>query len=186
MKLIKSQKKKWPEIPESELKARSEKIGLSSIKYFMACFNPETTITFDIEKSLSFNGKSGPYLLYTYARSISLLRKAGVSTDENITFESSKLPLLTSPLEHNIIIDLFWFPSSIDRTVTNYDTSKLADTIFKIAKSFGIMYKDKVNHPIVNCDNPELKQARLMLVHTVSKALKIGLNLLGIDVIEQM
>jgi len=72
------------------------------------------------------------------------------------------------------------------RAAFDYDTSKITDCIFQIARKFSVFYKDKVKHAIVNCEDQELKMARLLLVNAVGKAIKLGLNLLGIETLEQM
>jgi len=178
-------KEKWPDLTDEELHFRSQKIGLAAIKFFLLSFTPETSITFDKEKSLQFNGKTGPYLLYTYARTRSIFRKAGVDSN-SISYDPTLFSKLSTPEEYSLLINLFWFPCEILRAAQAYDTSKITDSLFHISKSYSLFYKDKVRHAIVNCPDEELKKARLLLSLAVGNALKLGLTLLGIETLEQM
>jgi len=179
-------KKKWPNLTVDELNYRANKIGLSALKYFLLNFNPETTMIYDKKASLKFNGKTGPYALYCYARCQSIFRKAQINSSE-ITFDPKVLHLLGSTKEeYSLLISLFWFNCEVIRASNAYDTSKITEAIFQIVKQYSTFYKDKVKHPIVNCPDPDLKKARLMLIKSVGIAIKLGLNLLGIETLEQM
>jgi len=172
-------------LSNEEVQHRSLKIGLAALKFYMLCFTPETTIIWDNEKSLQFKGKTGPYLLYTYARSRSIFRKANIDP-KDIIYNPECFKKLQTPEEYSLLVKVFWFPSEVMRAATSLDTSKITDCIFQISKAFSLFYKDKTKHPIYNCQDPETKQARLLLVHAIGHCIKLGLNLLGIETLEQM
>lgn len=82
--------------------------------------------------------------------------------------------------------NLLWVPNEIKRAAATSDTSKIADILFNLAKSFSNWYGLKKKHPVVTCEDENVKQSRLLLVCAVGNAVKLGMNLLGIETLEQM
>ena len=138
-------------------------------------------MTFNPEASLKFEGRTGPFCLYAYARTASILRKTG--GEHSINPNAAGLELLTSDLEVAIIKNLMAFPGVAARAAENQDPSKIAEHAWKLSKSFASFY-DK--HSVINAESPELKEARLQLILALNTVIKISLGLLGIDVLEQM
>jgi len=137
------------------------------------------------KKIAGFQGKTGPYLLYTYARTRSILRKANVDS-KDIVYDPTVFSKLGTTEECSLLSEILWFECEIMRAATAYDTSKITDCLFIIAKAFSLFYKDKEKHAIIHCPDEELKKARLMLTYAVGCATKLGLSLLGIETLEEM
>eukprot|EP01129_Flabellula_baltica_P010325 TRINITY_DN4355_c0_g2_i2.p1 TRINITY_DN4355_c0_g2~~TRINITY_DN4355_c0_g2_i2.p1 ORF type:complete len:599 (-),score=169.18 TRINITY_DN4355_c0_g2_i2:13-1809(-) len=176
---------KWPDLPADQVSERTLFISLAALKFYITSFTPDTTVTFDVESAISFKGKTGTYLLYTYARTRSIFRKADVDFDTyELNYEC--LSALETPEEMAVAYGLLWLPSEIVRAAKSYDTSKVADGIYRIASAFSTFYKDKNKHPIISCEDENVKNARLSLVKAVGNSVKLGLRLLGIDVLEEM
>jgi len=209
----KAHKEKLAQLSDEEIKIRGEKVAMAAIKFYILSFGPATVITFDPSASLSFTGKSGPYLLYQYARTRSILRKAKhpshtdttsttalpSTTDqhvgggiyswtkpEDIQFDTECLKKLGTDEEHAVVSALFLIPREIDFAAKKLDPSKICDLVYNICQMFNSFYKLKDKHQVLNCTDPVLKHARLLIVLAVGNAIKMCLKLLGIEVLEQM
>jgi len=187
-------KQKWDEksakegttaLTEADIENRAEKVAIAALKFYILAFGPGTTVTFDPEESLQFKGKAGPYMLYQYARTRSILRKANLKPEE-VKFDAGALGKLSTAEEHAVVASLFLIPREIDFAAKKLDSSKVCDLVYNISQTFNLFYKLKDKHQILNCTDPELKQARLLIVLAVGNAIKTCLNLLGISVLEQM
>jgi len=178
-------KEKWPELSGEEVKFRAENICMAAIKFYILSFGPQTTISFDPTKSLQFKGKAGPYLLYQYARTRSIFKKAGEEI-KNVKFDTDCLTKLGTAEERELLSSLYQFPKDVQFACDNLDPSKVCDSIYNISQYFNTWYRMKEKHQVVNCSDPELKRARLLLVLASGNSIKKGLNLLGIDTLEQM
>jgi len=176
-------KEKAPELSDKEINFRAKKIALAAIKFYILAFNPPTTLTFNPEKSLQFTGKSGPYLLYQYARTRSIFRKAGEIKCE---FDINCLSTLGTVEERELMRALYLFPRDVQYGVDSRDPSKVCDSIYSISQYFNAWYRLKDKHHVVNCTDPVLKRARLQLVIASGNAIQRGLRLLGIETLEQM
>jgi len=178
-------KEKWPNITDEEVKIRAEKIAMAAIKFFILSIGPATTITFDPALSLQFTGKAGPYMLYQYARTRSLFRKANVNI-EDFKFDTSCLVKLGTAEEQSLLRAIYQFPKDVQFACETKDPSKVCDSIYVISQQLNMFYRLKQKHQIVKCEDPVLKKARLLLVLASGKAIQKGLNLLGIETLEQM
>eukprot|EP01125_Pyxidicula_operculata_P011641 TRINITY_DN3814_c0_g1_i1.p1 TRINITY_DN3814_c0_g1~~TRINITY_DN3814_c0_g1_i1.p1 ORF type:complete len:670 (-),score=190.64 TRINITY_DN3814_c0_g1_i1:50-2059(-) len=178
-------KEKWPQLTEEQVKFRADKIAMAAIKYYILSFGPATTVTFDPASSLQFKGKAGPYILYQYARTRSILTKCNLTLDQ-VGFKPECLVKLGTEEEQTLLKVLYTFNKEVQFAVDTHDPSKVCDVIYEIAKEFNTWYKLKEKHQVVNCEDPDLKDARLMLAVAVGSALKRGLDLLGIEPLEQM
>ena len=169
-------KKKWPKISKKELEDRALKIAMGSIKYSILGQDPNKTIIFDKEKALRFEGDTGPYLQYTYARASSIIKKAksGKSTQNKI-----KIDKLT-PSEIRLIKQIDIFPEIIQRAGKTMNPSLIANYSHELAQSFNEFYH--------NCKVVGSKEEvfRLKLINSFRITLKNSLYLLGIDVMEEM
>jgi len=181
----KSKKEGTPPLSEDQIIHRAEKVAMAALKFYILSFGPQTTVTFDPDESLQFKGKAGPYMLYQYARTRSILRKAHTKP-EDIKFQIDCLAKLGTEEEHAVVASLFQIPREVDFAVKKLDPSKICDLAYNICQNFNLFYKLKDKHQILNCTDPQLKHARLLIVLAVGNAIKLCLNLLGIEVLEQM
>lgn len=139
--------------------------------------NRERDIMFSFDDMLNFDGETGPYVQYTYARGKSILRKAE-------GFEAvPDYSKLNSTDEFELIKLLSGFNEAILSAISKYEPSILTRHIIDIAKTFNKIYN---LYPILSCEDESLKAARLKLVEATTIVIKNGLSLLGIDVVEKM
>jgi len=156
---------------------RAEVIAMAALKFFLLKFTPEQEIHFNPQASISLEGDSGPYLQYTYARIMSILHKAGQKGKTKIDYA-----VLGNQEETEILKLLFVFPEIIKKSSLNYNPSYLAQHLLKLAQRFNEFYH---RHQVLKADS-KIKNARLIMIQAVAEAIKKGLSLMGIDVLEQM
>jgi arginyl-tRNA synthetase len=164
-------------LKEGELKRRSEIIALGALKYYILQYGPKTIVNFNPKESLSFTGKTGPYLQYSYARIKSIIKKSGVKISDNINFSK-----LNNNEEKELITNLGKFKEVLRESGEKYDPSILAKYLYEVAKSFHGFYHTS---PVIDADE-ETKKARLFLISSTAEIIKKGLNILGIEVLEEM
>lgn len=164
---------------ESELQRRSHAIALSAIKMFMLNFSPATTVKFDPEKSLAFEGDTGPYCLYTYARTQSILAKAAES---GLTAADGDLSLLGTEDERTLALEILEFPRFVLSASEAYNPTLVAKKVISLARAFNRFYK---THQVVGSE-AAVARDRLAIVRAVAETLEWGLSLLGIGVLERM
>ena len=151
----------------------AEEVAVGAVKYAMLKVDPMMDVTFDLEKSVSLEGDSGPYIQYTYARAKSVLRKSQIP---NHKFQiNSKYQF--SNEEMAILRYLYRFPEVVEAAAQNYAPNLVCTCLFELAKRFNNLYN---NCPILEND------FRLMLTEQTSHTLKNGLGLLGIAALEKM
>ena len=158
-----------------------EKIGLGALKYFILKVDPKKTMTFDPKESIDFNGNTGPFVQYTYARIQSLIRKA---EEKNITIPevvNEKIDISIKELQ--LIKFIHKYPEILADAAENHSPAFVANYVYDLVKEYNQFYHD---HYIVN-ENDESKRAfRLYLSVQVSKIIWSGMSLLGIQVPERM
>ncbi len=167
-------------LSEEEVKARAEKIGVGAIKFYLLRVRPTQSINFDPAESISFDGFTGPYCQYAYARISGILEKAG---SRNIALEDPDFSLLGNAEEIQLLQKLIQFPEEVESAVEDLNPSKVAGHVFSTAKTFNQFYN---KHPVLQADSPQLIAARLELIKATAVVLKNGLNLLGLEVLENM
>lgn len=171
--LAKSKIEQRQKIDPKELETRALKIAIATMKYTMLKQDVNKNIIFDKNEAMNFEGNTGPYLLYTYARAKSILRKA------NYKKSKFKIPQL-SPEEKQLILQLSKFPQEVKSAYASLAPNIIANYAYSIAQQFNEYYhKTK----IIGSDK---EQFGLVLVDAFSQTLKNSLNLLGIDILEQM
>lgn len=180
----KSDREHYAQADEAELSHRARTIALASLKYFLLDVTPTSWMEFNPEKSIDFQGRTGAYCLMNYARSRSILRKAGYEQGSQVSPEI--LGTLGTPQEKKLLLTLMQFPTVIDWAAQSSDPAKCAEYLFNLCKGFAFIFTDKAGHPILTCEDEKLKAARLALVDSVGTVLRVGLNLLGIDTLEEM
>lgn len=164
-------------LSEKETAGRAAEIALAALKYFILQVDPKTDMHFDPKKSLSFAGRTGPYLEYSHARICSIIRKAKIKTAGKIDFGR-----LGEKWERDLVLHLAKFPEILEKSARGYNPAILADYLYDLAKTFSDFYRDV---QVIKTD-PETRKARVALVHAVKIVLAKGLNLLGIFASEAM
>lgn len=168
------------DIPE-DIDKRSEIIGMGALKFMLLKFNPKTTIMFDPEASVKFEGDTGPYVQYACARISSILRRGGI--DENFKEGEIDWNLLNSQFEKNISTRAFQYPAVLQRAGEMMDCSIIVNYLLDLAKDFSRFYREC---SVLNAETEELKNARLALSLRVRDILADGLQTLTIEVPEAM
>ena len=160
----------------------AEKVGIGAVIYTYVKSGRERDIVFSWEEMLDFEGDTAPYLMYTYARIKSILRKAAEQGLAPAS-EEDKISILTSDEEYNVIRTLADFPDAVKKAAASNEPFMISRQIALIARNFNRFYN---NSSILNADSEEQKVARLALCEAVADTLKSGLDLLGIGVVERM
>lgn len=166
---------KNPDLENKEEVAK--KIGIGAVIFTYLKNNRERDIVFDWKEMLSFDGETGPYIQYTYARGKSILRKAGDIVSE---LDYSKL---NTKEEFELVKLLESFQKAIYMSIDKLEPSILTRHIIEIAKAFNKFYN---SYNIMNTEDIILKATRIKMVEACCQVIKNGLGLLGIDVVEKM
>ena len=167
-------------LSDEELKIRQKIIAQGAIKFYLLRVKATQDIHFDPQESISFDGFTGPYCQYAYARISGILKNA---MDLGLPEEYGSAGVLGNEEELYLVRQLIRFPEELEIAVNELTPSRLAVHVFNTAKAFNQFYN---KHQVIHADTKELAKARLMLIKATGTALKTGLNLLGIDVLERM
>ena len=166
---------KNPELENKEEVAK--KIGVGAVIFTYLKNSREKDIVFDWKEILSFDGETGPYVQYSYARGNSILNRAG-NCSGNVDYSK-----LSSKEEFELVKTLANFNNQITLALDKLEPSILTRYVIEVAKSFNKFYNA---HSVLNLEDDELKATRLNLVKATLQVIKNGLELLGIDVVEKM
>ena len=156
-------------------------VGLGALKYFILKVDARKNMTFNPKESIDFNGNTGPFIQYTYARIQSVLRKAAEQGIEIPAVIPAGLQLSTK--EEGLIQMLADFKNTVKQAGTDYNPSVIANYIYELVKEYNQFYHD---FSILREENEALKIFRLALSQNVGKIVKTGMGLLGIEVPERM
>ena len=154
-------------------------IGLGALKYFMLKVDARRNMLFNPKESIDFNGNTGPFIQYTYARTRSIGRKAAEAGAKT----AFTAPESISEKECNIIRMLNEFPAVVRQAGTDYSPSGIANYAYELAREYNQFYHD---YSILREENEETKAFRLLLTDNVGKVIKTAMSLLGIEVPERM
>jgi len=165
-----------------DVEERSETIGMGALKFMLLKFNPKTTIMFNPEESVKFEGDTGPYAQYACARINSILRKVGVSTEKPVA-DDIDWSLLSSPYERRISVLALQYPVVLRKAATSMDCSGIVSYLLDLSKAFNRFYREC---SVLSAESEPLKLARLELCRRVRNLLADGLAVLTIDVPEAM
>ena len=151
-------------------------IGLGALKYYILKVDPKKKIAFNPQESIDFQGNTGPFIQYTYARIQSILRKAG------------ELPMLPTsgdlhPKERELIKQLSLFTSVVQQAADTYSPALIANYVYELVKEFNSFYQ---NVSILGEEDPVKRSLRIHLSHKVGEVIATGFDLLGIEVPERM
>jgi len=167
-------------LSDDEIYHRANKIGIGAIKFYLLRTRPTQSINFDPAESISFDGFTGPYCQYAYARIFGILAKA---QDSASNLQDCDFSLLGNAEELLLLQKLIQFPEEMNNAVQGFNPSKIAVHIFNTAKAFNQFYN---KHHVLRAENEKLVTARLALIKATAIVLKKGLDLLGIEVLENM
>ena len=165
---------------EAEIATVAHQLCDGAIKYGMVSTDPAKEIVFNLDDWLSFEGQSGPYLMYSYARTRSILRKAA---DQGFLPDPAQAAALTAPSEHELLRSLFDFNRVVAVACESCKPSVLASHLYDMCKSFNRFYVDV---PVLKAEQATQRSARLALTAAFSQTLKQGLSLLGMQPPERM
>lgn len=166
---------KNPELKEKEMVAKE--IGIGAVLFTYLKNSREKDIVFDWDEMLSFEGETGPYVQYSYARAKSILRKAeGINWDADFS-------KLTSKEEFELTKVLEGFNKAILLAIDRLEPSVVTRYTIEVAKAFNKFYNA---HSVLNLEDTGLKVARLKLIEATAQVIKNSLNLIGINVVEEM
>ena len=155
-------------------------IGLGALKYFMLKVDARKNMLFNPKESIDFNGNTGPFIQYTYARTRSIERKAA---EAGVNIENANVPESISEKECSIIRFMNEFPAVVKQAGTDYSPSGIANYAYELAKEYNQFYHD---FSILREENEDSKAFRVLLTRNVGKVIKTAMNLLGIEVPERM
>ncbi|WP_040278682.1 arginine--tRNA ligase [Psychroserpens damuponensis] len=154
-------------------------IGLGALKYFILKVDPRKRILFDPKESIDFQGNTGPFIQYTYARIQSILRKSNVDT--HVNFNENEVTLHDK--ERALLKQLELFPEVIHNAADNYSPALIANYTYDLVKEFNSFYQ---NVSILGADTETEKVFRVQLAQCVANTIKNAFGLLGINVPERM
>ena len=153
-------------------------VAYGAVKYAILKVANERNVTFDWSSALSFEGDTGPYLQYCHARINSIMRRAGGELPSSADFSR-----LTEDIEYELVKELAGFPTAVSKAVDEFSPHVVANSIYRVAKAFSTFYNQC---PVLNAEDPEVRDARLLLSTAVKQVLANGMALLGIDPVESM
>lgn len=164
-------------ISEEESEQLYETIGLGALNYFMLKVDPKKRMVFNPQESIDFNGNTGPFIQYTYARIQTILSKYS----QDIVLDKDRLTLESK--EKEIIKQVLEFPSTIKESAQAYNPAIVANYIYNLVKEFNGFYQ---NVPILIDEDEHRKAFRIALCQVVGKVIDSGMKLLGISVPQRM
>lgn len=161
-----------------EKKELYKTIGLGALKYYILKVDPKKRILFDPKESIDFQGNTGPFIQYTYARIQSILRKAKISNTH-----MNSVNMVLHAKEKELIKQIQLFPEAVQNAAENHSPALIANYTYELVKVFNSFYQ---NVSILGADNDDDKAFRIQLSKIVSRTIKNGFGLLGIQVPERM
>ena len=172
---------KFADMTEEERSEIARIVGMGALKYFILKVDARKNMLFNPAESIDFNGNTGPFIQYTYARIRSILRKAadqGIAIPETL---ADDMPL--NQKETELIQKMDEFGAAVRQAGKDYSPSGIANYCYELTKDFNQFYHD---YSILNAENDNEKIVRLVIAKNVAKTIKNGMALLGIEVPERM
>jgi len=168
---------RYPNLSKDEKLYRSRIIGMAALKFFILKFNPKSDFIFNPKESISFEGETGPYIQYCYARIESIISKSKEKISLTIEYET-----LNHANELSLIKHLNYFPEVLDQAISTYGIHLIPQYLLALCQNFNSFYSTCK----VISEDKVLERARLLLIKCVQIVIKIGLTLLGIETLEEM
>ncbi|BDE82174.1 arginine--tRNA ligase [Porphyromonas somerae] len=166
------------DMSEEERQEMARKVGLGALKYFLLKVEPRKNMLFDPKESIDFNGNTGPFIQYTYARIQSIMRKA-----EGMDFHATQQVAELLPKEVELVKRLNEFGEVVKQAGAELNPSLIASYAYDLGKQFNQFYHD---HSILNEPDDAIRHQRLLLSYLTSEVLKNAVGLLGIEMPEKM
>ncbi len=172
---------KFKDMSDEERREIARIVGMGALKYFILKVDARKNMLFNPEESIDFNGNTGPFIQYTYARIRSILRKAEAEGITLPTTLADNMPL--NDKEKDLVQKMNDFGAAVEQAGKDYSPSGIANYCYELTKEFNQFYHD---YSILGADTQDEKIVRLVIAANVSKTLKNGMALLGIEVPERM
>ena len=172
---------KFKDMSDEERREIARIVGMGALKYFILKVDARKNMLFNPEESIDFNGNTGPFIQYTYARIRSILRKAEAEGITLPTALADKMPL--NDKEKDLVQKMNDFGAAVEQAGKDYSPSGIANYCYELTKEFNQFYHD---YSILGADTQDEKIVRLVIAANVGKTLKNGMALLGIEVPERM
>jgi len=170
-----------PELLPEERRRIAEVVGIGAIKYADLSQNRTSDYVFSYDKMLAMTGNTGTYMQYAYARIQNIFAKGGVNV-ETVRQLGGRI-ILKHPAERALGREIVRFPEAIDLVVEDYRPNQLTAYLFGLANRFSTFYE---NCPVLQAENAEERQSRLLLCDLTARVIRQGLELLGIEVVNKM
>lgn len=167
---------KLENLSDEDKESSYETVGLGALKYFMLKVDPKKKMLFNPAESIDFNGNTGPFIQYTYARIQSLLSKAEYAQKEIADVQLNQF-------EKELTMQLANYKTVVEKSAETLSPALVANYLYDLVKSYNSFYQ---NNPILNQEDENLKQFRLNLSDLTSKTIKKSLGLLGIGTVNRM
>ena len=171
---------KGKDMPTEEAAEVARRVGLGSLKYFILKVDPRKNMTFNPKESIDFNGNTGSFIQYTYARIRSLLRKA---EELGITLPATFAGLTISTKEQELIAKVAEYADIVEEAARTYSPAVIANYVYDLVKEYNQFYHE---FSILKEENEELRAFRLALSEVVARTIAAGFSLLGIEMPERM
>ena len=178
-KVVSAELGKLDGLTEDEVNEICETVGLGALKYFLLKVDPRKNMTFNPKESIDFNGNTGPFIQYTYARIRSVLRKAA-ETGVAVTDFSAVVP---NEKETALIQTLSDFPATVAEAGRSYSPALIANYTYELVKQYNQFYHD---YSILREEDAAIRSLRLTICSVTAKVIKTAMSLLGINVPERM
>ncbi|MBA4017150.1 MAG: arginine--tRNA ligase [Pirellula sp.] len=170
-----------PQLSAEERKRVAETVGIGALKYADLSQNRTSDYEFSYDKMLAMNGNTATYMQYAYARVRSIFRRGGVDIEalraKNIAIE------LNTPAERQLAVSILRCEEALELALVDFRPNQLTTYLFELASHYSTFFDQC---PVLKAPTPELRDSRLMLCDLTARTIKLGLSLLGIDVVEQM
>ena len=173
---------KSKDLSEEERNENARICGMGALKYFILKVDARKNMLFNPEESIDFNGNTGPFIQYTYARIRSILRKAeeqGITVPEALNTQESPI----NQKEIDLIQKMNAYSAAVEQAGKDYSPSGIANYCYELTKEFNSWYHD---YSVLNAEDDATKLTRLVLAKNVAKIIRNGMALLGIEVPERM
>ena len=169
------------EMDDEEKQRLYHTLALGALKYFILKVDPTKTMLFNPAESIDFNGNTGPFIQYTYARIRSIIRKAG--DEKNINIAETAIPQTLNDKEKEVLKLLYDMPATVQQAAASYSPAVIANYCYELAKAFNSFYQDT---PILRESDTQRMRFLVRLCSAVSLGIKNMMSILGIDVPERM
>lgn len=167
---------------EEEAQETARRVGLGALKYFILKVDPRKNMTFNPKESIDFNGNTGAFVQYTYARICSLLDKARYR-EEGVVESLGKLSAVLGEREVSLVGKLSDYPSVVAEAGKNYSPALIANYVYELVKEYNQFYHDC---PVLKEENSHLRSLRLHLSAVIADVLERAMGLLGIEMPQRM